>query len=288
MTGLLARIADGFNRLPIWRGVHPVWGFRISSATFDRWLYLFLHRLGFMGRAERRALEKTIRPGQIIVDVGANLGLYTVLLSRLVGPAGRVISFEPDPALFNLLQACCARNACHNVTAYNLALGSQPGRMAMRRLILNSGDNTLGREGSGLFRETISIEVARLDDLIPGLRPDVVKIDVQGWEFEALRGMARILADNPQLEIHFEYWPAGLRRAGASPEALTDWLGSLGYRFRLAGGTTGLDAAALAVLTRELTGLKHADLVAFRPGANANGEIAGNLGSRPAPDGTPK
>ena len=266
MTGLLARLADVFNRLPIWRGVHPVWGFRIASATFDRWLYLVLHRLGAMGRDERRALEDMIRPGQTIIDVGANLGLYTVLLSRLVGPAGRVIAFEPDPELFRLLQEGCSRNGCSNVSAHNLALGSRPARMAMRRMILNSGDNTLGREGSGLFRETISIDVARLDDLFPDLRPDLIKIDVQGWEFEVLRGMQRILAGTPQAEIHFEYWPAGLRRAGDSPEAFTDWLRAQGYRLRRAGDTVELDAAALAALTKQLTGLKHADLIAVRCG----------------------
>ncbi len=265
MTAFLARVADWFNRLPIWQCEHPVWGQRMRSATFDRWLYLCLHRLGLMGREERVALENIIRPGQTIVDVGANLGLYTVLLSRLVGPTGRVISFEPDPELFGLLQKSCERNGCANVKAHNVALGSRPARMPMRRMILNSGDNTLGSQGSGLFRSEVMIEVARLDDLDANLRPDLIKIDVQGWEFEVLRGMQRILADNPKAEIHFEYWPGGLQRAGDSPEAFTTWLSSQGYRLRLAGSMIELDSAALEALTRELTGLNHSDLVAYRP-----------------------
>lgn len=264
MTALLSRLADWFNRLPIWRTEHEVWGQRMRSASFDRWLYLMLHRFGHMGRDERRALEQTIRPGQTIVDVGANLGLYTVLLSRLVGPSGRVISFEPEPGLFELLSQSCELNGCANVKVYPVALGSRESRMPMRRMILNAGDNTLGTEGSELFRSEVMVEVAKLDDLAPDLRPDVIKIDVQGWELEVLRGMPRILAGSPKAEIHFEYWPAGLRRAGDSPEALTDWLRHQGYALRRAGSSEELDAVALATLTVDLTGLKHADLVAYR------------------------
>ncbi len=263
MTAFLARVADRFNRLPLWRGEVAVWGQRMQVATFDRWLYLWLHRLGLMGRAERVALESMVRSGHTLVDVGANLGLYTVLLSRRVGPSGRVIAFEPDPDLFQLLEQSCQLNGCVNVEAHNLGLGSRPARLPMRKMILNSGDNTLGQEGSKWFRHEVLIEVVSLDEFIPGLRADLIKIDVQGWEFEVVRGMQRTLADNPRAEIHFEYWPAGLRRAGDTPEALTTLLRSQGYRLRLAGDRGELDSAALASLTRRLTGLKHADLVAF-------------------------
>src|SRR5688500_13704019 len=92
---LAERLALGFNQLPLWRGECTVWDFRFTAATFERWLYLRLHRLGRMGRDECAALRKIVRPGMTILDVGGNLGLYTLLLSRLVGPAGRVVTFEP-------------------------------------------------------------------------------------------------------------------------------------------------------------------------------------------------
>src|ERR1019366_3383573 len=122
----IGRLATSFNGLRVWRREQTVWGGRMRAETFDRTLYLWLHRLGLMGASERAALRRLVRPGMTVVDVGANLGLYSVFLARQVGPAGRVVSFEPDPDLFALLRGNCAANAAANVEAYNMALGAAP------------------------------------------------------------------------------------------------------------------------------------------------------------------
>jgi FkbM family methyltransferase len=199
-----------------------------------------------------------------VVDVGSNLGLYTVLLSRLVGPAGRVLAFEPDPGLFALLQRNCALNGCANVTAYNLALGSRREHLTLRTLLLNSGDNHLGDGGSRLFRRSVQIEVAPFDEVAPGVKPDLVKIDVQGWEWEVLKGMGGTLAANPGTDLYFEFWPEGFRRAGYSAAAMTAWLRELGFRLSTGQGSPELDEGAIATLTHRLTGLRHTDLFATR------------------------
>ena len=258
------QLALWFNQLPCWRSECVVWELRFSAATFERWLYLRLHRLGRMGRDESAALAGIVRPGMTVLDVGGNLGLYTLLLSRLVGPRGRVVTFEPDPELFALLQRNITLNGCANVEAHNLALGRKHDHLKLRKLILNSGDNTLGAGGSGLFRREIEIEVVALDEFQPALRPDLVKIDVQGWELEVLRGMERTLAANPQSALYLEFWPEGFRRAGYTAEGLADFLNAKGYRLHLAGTTEPLDRAGLDTLTKRLTGLKHADLLAMR------------------------
>lgn len=266
LVGALERLAVRFNELTCWRGECPVWDLRFTAASFERWLYLRMHRLGRMGRAERATLEKIVRPGMTVLDVGGNIGLYTVLLSRLVGPAGRVVSFEPDPELFRLLRENCALNGCTNVEAHNLALGRRRDRLVLRKLILNSGDNTLGQGGSRHFRQEVAIEVVALDEFLPGLRPDLVKIDVQGWELEVLRGMERLLATEPPPALLLEFWPEGFRRAGYPAEALVEFLTDRRFLLRPAEAHTGpaLEAAALADLTRRLTGLQHADLYATR------------------------
>ena len=124
MLRLLEFSVEAFVRAGLWHGECDVWNQRMLSATFDRWLYLRLHCLGLMGRNERAALSRIVKPGMTVVDVGSNLGLYTILLSRLVGPTGHVLAFEPDPDLFSLLQQSSLLNGCANVTANNLALGS--------------------------------------------------------------------------------------------------------------------------------------------------------------------
>lgn len=258
------RVADAVNRSRLWHGECEVWGLRFGARTFERWLYLRMHRLGRMGRDERAALERIVRPGMTVLDVGGNLGLYTVLLSRLVGPAGRIISFEPDPDLFALLQKNCAANGCRNVEAHNLALGREPARLKLRKMILNSGDNTLGTGGRGWFRQEVEIQVAAVDALLPGIRPDLIKIDVQGWELEVLRGMEATLAANPQAAIQLEFWPAGMERAGYAPADLIAFLQQRGYQLRLGADAAPLDAAALGGLIRDTAGLKHVDLYATR------------------------
>src|SRR5262249_46032464 len=147
-----------------------------------------------------------------IVDVGANLGLYTLLLARLTGPAGQVHAFEPEPTLFRALARNCRRNAAANVTAVNYALGAGSGRIPFYRSLFNSRDNRLG--GLGWKGRGVEVEMARLDDVLPDPRVDFVKMDVQGYEMQVLRGMEGIFEASPGLAIYFEFWPLGLRAAG--------------------------------------------------------------------------
>jgi FkbM family methyltransferase len=261
---LLERPVEAFSGARLWRSECPVWGQRMACASFDRWLYLRLHRVGWMGRTERAALARLVRPGMTVVDVGSNLGLYTVLLSRLVGPAGRVLAFEPDPGLFALLEQNCLRNSCANVSANNAALGRRRDRLPLCRLLVNSGDNHLGSGGGRLFRRDVEVDVVPLDEIASGPAPDWVKIDVQGWELPVLQGMARLLRQNPDTRVYFEFWPEGFRRAGYAAADLLAFLTDLNFRFHRADTLEPLDAAALAALTHRLTGLKHVDLVGTR------------------------
>jgi FkbM family methyltransferase len=262
----IERAAAWFNGLGLWHGPQSVWGERIRAATFDRWLYLRLHRHGAMGRFERRTLAGLVRPGMKVVDVGGNLGLYTVLLARQVGAAGQVISFEPDPELFDLLRENCAANGCGQVACHNLALGSRPGRMILNKMSLNSGDNHLGTGQEKAFYRPVEVQVETLDRLLPDLRPDFVKIDVQGWELEVLRGMEQTLRASPHVAVYVEFWPGGMRRAGSRPEDLFDFLQRLGFRVFTVSDRAEQDAASFALLTQRVKGLDHADLFASRDG----------------------
>ena len=262
----LARFAERLNRAPLWHREHRVWGQRMASASFDRWLYLRLHCAGTIGVAEKDALQRIVRPGMTALDVGANLGLYTVLLSRLVGPAGRVIAFEPDPHHFALLKRNCALNGCTNVEAHNMALGSGSGRFVLHKEILNSGNHFLGASGCRHSPSEVEVDVASVDEFLPMLQPDLVKIDVQGWEVEVLRGMRRMLTASPHIALYLEFWPFGLRRAGYSPDELLELLAEQNFRLYITdySRNTALDPVALAALKLRLKRSGHTDLYAAR------------------------
>ncbi len=263
-SSALERILSSFSGLGLWRTERSVWGFRMRARTFDRGLYLWMHRCGFMGAAERAAISRLVGPGMLVVDAGANLGLYSLLMSRLVGPTGRVVAFEPDPDLFALLKENCIANGATNVECNPLALGSKPDRMQLHRPTLNSGDNHLGSRGNAAFRSSVAVDVATLDSLMPGIRPDFIKVDVQGWELHVLRGMEGTLRAAENVGIFLEICPKWLRRAGESPENLYRYVRGLGFTFFSCGGWEEVDEASFLRLAASMKGEAHVDLLAAR------------------------
>ena len=222
----MSAFAASFNRLPIWHRRLRVWGADFHACSLDRLVYLALHRLGLMGKAERAFFETQIQPGMNVIEAGANIGVYTLQLSRLVGPEGRVFAFEPDPHLFACLRENLGRARVTNVEPHHCALGSAAGKLSLAWDGLNSGDTHLSREAPP---GAAQVEVARLDTVLAGKRVDFFKLDVQGWELEVLRGMTGLFAANPALRLFVEYWPAGLRRAGTEPAELLAFFKELGW-----------------------------------------------------------
>ena len=194
-----------------------VWGARIHAPNLNRALAAWLLNAGFMGRDERRFFEGAVTRDQIVVDVGANQGVFTLLFSRLVGPRGRVIALEPAPALFEALDENCRVNNAHNVTRLRTAAGETRSRGTLRCSRLNSGDNRLTDSLKG---PSFPVEVMPLDDILPTEQVHFVKIDVQGYESQVVRGMQAIMDRSPDIKVFFEYWPAGLAHAGRAPTDL--------------------------------------------------------------------
>ena len=240
-------ILAAFNRLPLWRQRVPVWGFQIHAPTFDRCLYLWMHRLGRMGRADRAFLEASVRPGMRIADVGANIGLYTLLLARLAGPAGRIHAFEPDPLMVDYLRQNLVTAGASTVEVFSCAAGAAAGEAVLQRHAINSGDNRLGTATGGAWHgESHGVPVRALGEALGGQPLDLIKIDVQGWEAEVFRGLGTLLDANPSLVIYFEFWPDGLARAGTSVAGLAALLNQLRLRVTPPGSSEPVDLAHLA------------------------------------------
>ncbi len=190
----------------------------LSNRVYDRAfpIYVLCYRAfkAYADRAERKLLRTILSPGDVAVDAGANIGIYTRFLSLCVGPTGCVHSFEPSPENFRRLQA--ATRKLPNVRLSQAAVGESSRRS---RLYISDKLNVDHRAyvPEGESRHTVPIEMIALDDYFkPGERVDLIKMDIQGYELHALRGANRVLADNPGIKLLFEFWPYGLKQAGAS------------------------------------------------------------------------
>ena len=171
-----------------------------------------------------------------VADVGANIGIYTLYAARLVGPAGRVYSFEPAPRTFELLKDNIQVNGFLEagiIDARCQAVLDRSGECELTVYSDNSGHNTLfaGQQAG----ETVRAETVSLDQALDGVaRLDVVKVDAEGAEPFVLRGMSRLLARNPGLQILTEFAPVHLRRAGVDPASYLDEITRMGFEiFRI-------------------------------------------------------
>jgi FkbM family methyltransferase len=172
--------------------------------------------------------------GDGFVDVGANLGYYTVLGARRVGPSGWVAAFEPDAENFRLLQSNVAANGLANVTALRAAVAERAGEDALYVAADNRGDHRLYATPEEP-RPRQTVPTVTLDaSLPPGRAPRLVKIDAQGAELRIFQGMSALLRERGSgLRIVTEVWPYGLRNAGSSHGALLALLSGHGLRAAL-------------------------------------------------------
>jgi FkbM family methyltransferase len=167
-----------------------------------------LNRGGYEARFNE-AIKESIRPGDRVWDVGANVGVYTVPFSRWCGDAGCVFAFEPSPSNFARLATATAGLA--NVKTFQLGLSEANGTASFKQ-----GDDDLGATShisvaAAVGRDVVTVALRSGDGLVADAVaqvPNVMKIDVESHEFEVLKGCAQLLR-NPDLrnvfvEVHFE------------------------------------------------------------------------------------
>jgi FkbM family methyltransferase len=185
----------------------------------------------YTDRAERQLLRKILFRGAVVVDAGANIGIYSQFLSRCVARTGVVHSFEPSPENFERLQVA-TRNLV-NVRLSRAAVGECSGRSQLYVSDkLNVDHRTYIAEGDS--RDSVPIDIVALDDYFkPGERVDLIKMDIQGYEFHALRGATRLLEENPDIKLLLEFWPSGLEQAGVHWEKLVQMLQSFNMELAL-------------------------------------------------------
>lgn len=196
----------------------------------------YLYFTGSWEPWETRTVERLVRPGATVVDVGAHLGYYTMLMSRLVGPRGVVHAFEPTPATFARLSRTLALNGPPNVRAYQIALGDVESQCrVVTRDLGNTGKNAVDVAAGGPIPVTTLDRFAHESGL---QRLDFMKVDIEGSEARFLAGAWETL-QRFRPHVLLEVNRPALLRYGISPRTLIERFAGIGYSLTRVGWRSG-------------------------------------------------
>lgn len=201
-------------------------------------------------------LEKSLKPGMRFLDVGANIGYFSILGSRLVGPSGSVVAVEPDPVNLQLLRANLWRNRCSNVRLLPIAADSRRGHIPLVIFPEGGAATEVTRDVSYYEADPrvdvkdigeIAVPTAPLDDLVvPPV--DVVKLDTQFTEPEVIEGLQETIAASPGLLLITEFCPEELGRRQIDPLSVLGRWSALGFDIKVLRGAEEVSMAPEEIL----------------------------------------
>jgi len=173
--------------------------------------------------------KRILRPGDVVVDIGANIGYFTLLASGLVGELGRVYAFEPAPDNFALLNKNLTANASKNVYAIQKALSSHKGSGKLLLEAKNWGSHRIVETVAD--GQSVEVEMISMDEFFTNgnQRVDAIKMDAEGSEIRILHGASGLLRNNPDLALFSELHPKVLRAAGHCPNQYLRMLVDQGF-----------------------------------------------------------
>jgi FkbM family methyltransferase len=163
---------------------------------------------------ETNFFKNHIKPGDVVLDIGANIGYYSILFSRLVGDSGKVFAFEPDKENFSILTRNIASNKATNLVAEAAAVAAEPGSLKLYHSS-DKGDQRIYDPGDG--RMFYTVPAMTMDNYFqskPTGQVQWIKMDIQGAEGYALEGMQNLIRQNKHVSIVCEFWPYGLEKSG--------------------------------------------------------------------------
>lgn len=201
---------------------------RLFVDTVDRYVAAWAWKLGLRDGAAQRLIARAVGRGMVAVDVGANIGCYTLALARRVGLEGHVYALEPEARCFELLSRAVGGGRCVQVEARQVAAAEYSGWTTLYVSDANHGDHRVVPAAD--VRHVATVRAVSLDELLADVpRVDFLKLSMQGAEVTALRGLQRTLAERPPLGILCTVSPALLERTGAGADAFFTPLAAAGY-----------------------------------------------------------
>ena len=221
-------LALRFYQTRLTPGVAMVQGHKMYLDSRDS---LLLSVFGVHEPTETQLVTDTVRPGDTVLDIGANIGYYTLILAKCVGEQGRVYAFEPDPSNFALLKKNVEANGYSNVVLEQKAVSDRSGSIRLYLSQDHKADHRTYDSGDG--REYLDVESVRLDEYFKDYQGLIgfVKMDVQGAEAGVIEGARSLLLRNPGLQMIMEYDTALLKTSGADPESPLKSLRKHGFDF---------------------------------------------------------
>jgi FkbM family methyltransferase len=220
-------------------GAHRlVYAFDRSSQVQD-FMYATLEGRGFYEPETTVLLASVLKPGDTFIDVGAHVGYFSVLAAALVGAAGRVIAFEPEPRNYARLVEHVRLNGFAHVVPVPSAAGSEEGMLEFHFNSDNDGGHALWDVGRHLLNErsraaprSFPVEVTTVDRIVgrqPPGRVRAIKIDVEGNEHAVVRGAQRTIESHQVPFVIAEVNRTGLEQLGTSESALRAYMTGLGF-----------------------------------------------------------
>ncbi len=185
---------------------------------------------------ETQLFKSSVRPGMTVVDIGANVGYYTLLAAGLVGETGEVYAFEPEPGNYELLVRNVELNGYKNVVTQQKAVSDSAGAVKLYIDSANFGNRSFGQSNIVHSGGSVDVQTVSLDDFIltrrAGRKIDIIKMDAQGAEGLIVEGAQRVLQQH-RPKVFMEFEPDMLTNLGTDPLALLDRLRSWGYGINL-------------------------------------------------------
>lgn len=218
-----------------------------------------------------RLFETLLRPGMTVLDVGAHVGYYSMLAARLVGPAGHVCAFEPDPRNCGLLRRNIELNGYGNIEVVPSAVADREGVILLFRSSLGSDQNSISSTSQGTLREeAVPVPAMTLDEFARSTgspKIDFIKMDVEGCEPLALIGMRQLIAATENLTFVVEFNTERLQACGFVPRDFLRDLQHLGFDIQCVGEhchLTTLDPSAYGSFTAGLQGKQPVNLLCIK------------------------
>ena len=180
--------------------------------------------------AERELIKKIVRKGDTVIDVGANIGIHTVIMAKCVGETGHVYAFEPSPNNVKLLKGTMNLNGFQNVSIIDKAVSDKPDK---KLFYFSNGISAHSLSDFGYGKGTIEVDVESLDHFFENLNKKInfLKIDAEGYDFRVVKGMENILK-RYNLKLLIEFFPERLKKAGDSPKEFLQFLFEKGFSVR--------------------------------------------------------